>query len=276
MLVAPAGVALILLFLLPLTRVLWQSFTEPVPGIGNYVGLFTDGYTVTVLVRTLVVAGSVAFFTSVIGYPYAYMMTLQTPRMRAAMITLVLVPFWTSMMARNFAWVVLLERNGLVERVFSLLGVDGVILIRTPLGVAVAMTQVLLPFVVLPMYASMEQIDRRLLLAGESLGASRVRSFIRIYLPLSLPGVVAGAALVFVIALGFYVTPALIGAPQHALIAQLIQIRVGQLLDFGTAGALGIFLLMTTLAVLWVSKGLAGSVPSGLSAAAASGRRAER
>jgi len=159
---------------------------------------------------------------------------------------------------RKCASVVLLERNGIVQAILNAIGFENGVLIRTSLGVTLGMTQVLLPFMILPLYSAMEQIDRRLMTAAQSLGASRYRAFFRVYLPLSMPGVVAGAALVLVIALGFYVTPALLGSPQQALIAQLIRIRTGQLLDFGGAGALGVLLLVSTLLILGTSRLLVG------------------
>ncbi|MEV4075590.1 ABC transporter permease [Nonomuraea fuscirosea] len=258
-LLLPALVALGVFFVLPLLDIVMRSFTDPEPGVGNYLSLFTDGYTLRVLGRTLLVALIVTVAGVLLAYPYAYMMTLASPTTRAVMVTVVLVPFWTSMLARNFAWMVLMQDGGVVQGLLSLVGLNGVRLLGTTTGVAVSMIQVLLPFMVLPMYSVMQQIDRRLLLAGQSLGASRLSSFRKVYLPLSLPGIVSGASLVFVLALGFYVTPALLGSPQGALIAQVIAVRTRELLDFGGAGALGVFILVVTLISLGVSRRLAGS-----------------
>src|SRR5690606_34146321 len=255
----PACVALFLFFVLPLLNIVVGSFTDPEPGLGNYVALFTDGYTLAELGRTLLVALVVTLAGLLLGYPYAYMMTLAGPTTRAVMVTVVLVPFWTSMMARNFAWMVLIQDGGVLQKLFGLVGLDGVTLLGTTTGVALSMTQVLLPFMVLPLFSVMQQIDHRLLLAGQSLGASRLSAFRKVYLPLSLPGVVSGASLVFVLALGFYVTPALLGSPQHALIAQVISVRTRELLDFGGAGALGVLILIVTLIALAASRRLAGA-----------------
>lgn len=259
LLALPALLLLFLLFLLPLLRIAWQSLnehptdigtTERYFGIGNYTTLFTDGYTLRILLRTLAISAVIALVTGVFAYPYAYMMTIVSVRTRAVLMTLVLVPLWTSALARSFSWVVLLQPQGLVDRVF------GVVLKGTPVAVTLAMAQVLLPFVVLPMYAVMQGIDRSLLAAGASLGAGRWTTFRRIYFPLSLPGVTTGVSLVFILSLGFYLTPALLGSTQDAVIAQLLIIRTQQL-DFGGAGALGMFLLVLTLAVLWLSNRLA-------------------
>jgi putative spermidine/putrescine transport system permease protein len=258
-LLAPAAVALVLIFFVPLARVVVQSFhehatltgdTEVYWGFGNYATLFTDGYTVRILIRTLIIGVVISVVTALFAYPYAYMMTIVTPRMRAVLVTVVLVPLWTSALARTFAWVLLMQGNGPVDDVF------GVVLMGSPVAVTIAMGQVLLPFAVLPMYSVMQGIDRNLLSAGQSLGAGRFASFRRIYFPLSVPGLSTGMSLVFVLTLGFYLTPALLGTTQDAVIAQLIIIKTN-LLDFGGAGALGVFVLVVTLLILWLGNRLA-------------------
>ncbi|MEU7873759.1 ABC transporter permease subunit [Dactylosporangium sp. NPDC049140] len=257
-LLAPALIALALLFVLPLATLVVDSFTEPETGLGNYASLFTDGYTIRVLGRTLLIALIVSVIGLLLAYPYAYAMTLVGPTMRGVLITVVLVPFWTSMLARNFAWLVLLQDGGVVQDLLRPFGLGDVRLLGTSLAVGISMTQVLLPFLVLPMYSAMSQIDSSLVAAGQSLGAPRARAFRRIYLPLSAPGVVAGMSLVFVLSLGFYVTPALLGSNRNAMIAQVINVRAKELLDFGGAGAMGMLLLVVTLVVLGLSRRLAG------------------
>ncbi len=180
LLAAPALVLLTLLFFLPLLRIVWQSFNEHPTlvggpehflGIGNYKTLFTDGYTVRILIRTLIIGLIIAAVTGLFAYPYAYMMTIVGPRTRAILVTLVLVPLWTSNLARSFAWVVLLQAHGPVDNIFH------VVLKGTPVAVTLAMGQVLLPFMVLPMDSGRPGIDRNLLSAGESLGPTGSRHF---------------------------------------------------------------------------------------------------
>jgi ABC-type spermidine/putrescine transport system permease subunit I len=251
-LVAPFLLLLVLLFYLPIARIFWQSLNEHSDALGqtqygvnleNYRTLFTDGFTLRVVLRTLLIGLVVAGITGLLAYPYAYMMTLVQRRMRAVLVTLVLVPLWTSVLARTFAWVIILGPNGPVDDAFHVVPKGDIV------AVTISMTQVLLPFMVLPMYSTMQGIDRRLMAAGASLGANRRQTFWRVYFPLSLPGVITGFTLVFVLTLGFYLTPALLGNTQQAVIAQLIILRVN-LLDFGQAGALGIFVLAVTLLVL--------------------------
>lgn len=250
-LVLPATALLLVFFFYPIATIVWRSFTEPHPGVGNYTALLHDGVSVKVLVRTLVTALIVAASTLVIAYPYAYAMTKVGARARGLLTMIVLLPFWTSLMARNFAWYMLEQRGGPIERLLGAVGFDGVVLLGTVPGVTLAMVQVMLPFMVLPLYSGMEGIDRRLLDAAGSLGAPRWRAFARVYLPLSVPGVLSGFSLVFIMTLGFYITPALLGSPQQSLVSQVIGERVNRLLDFGGAGALGGVLLAVTLVVLF-------------------------
>ncbi|CAN5629584.1 ABC transporter permease [soil metagenome] len=249
LLAVPAGAWLLIYFVVPSLQLLWTSLTTPEPGLSNYTAI-ADGAAVAIIVRTLVMAVVVAVVCALIAYPYAYLMTIATPRWRAVLLILVLVPFWTSLLARTFAWVVLLQDGGLVERAFAALGFGTVQLLGTPVGVTLAMAQVMLPFMVLPLYNTMRSINRRLIDAALSLGAHPVQAFLRVYLPLSFPGLAAGATLVLVLSLGFYVTPALVGSPQQSMLAQYIGVQVNELVNFGGAGALALTLLIVTLVLL--------------------------
>ncbi|MFE5703383.1 ABC transporter permease [Rhodococcus koreensis] len=249
---APGLLLLLVFFFVPLGNIVWKSFTDPTFGLANYQSLITDGVSVRILLRTLLTAAAVATLTLVLGFPYAYAMTRVSKRARSVMTILVLLPFWTSLIARNFAWFILEEGNGLIDRFFQLFGLNDVVLLGTLTGVTVAMVQVMLPYMVLPLFTSMNTIDRRLLDAAASCGAPWLTAFRTVYLPLSIPGVVSGFSLVFIMSLGFYITPALLGTPQQALIPQLIEIRVQRLLDFGAGGALGVVLLAVTLLILSV------------------------
>lgn len=246
----PAIALLAVFFVYPLANIVILSFTEPELGVSNYSKLVSDGVSVTVLVRTLTTSAFVALLTLLIAYPYAYAMTRVSARTRGILTILVLLPFWTSLMARNFAWYLLEQRGGFIEQAFAFIGIEGVVLLGSLAGVTVAMVQVMLPYMVLPLYSSLSGIDRRLMDAAVSCGAPWRTAFRTIYLPLSIPGMVSGFSLVFIMSLGFYITPAILGSPQQSLISQLIATRVTQLLDFGGGGALGVVLLVLTLAVL--------------------------
>ncbi len=266
----PAAAVVLVFFFYPLAAILWRSFTEPGFGVGNYLAVLGDEVQIRVLLRTLRTALIITVAALIVAYPYAYAMTLVGRRARTVLTLLVLMPFWTSVMARNFAWYVLEQRGGVIEKVLASIGFDGVVLLGSVAGVTVAMVQVMLPFMVLPLHSSMTGIDRGLLHAAGSLGASRPVAFLRVYVPLSMPGVLAGVSVVFIMSLGFYITPALLGTPRQALAAQVIGTQVNDLLDFAGAGALGAILLVITLVVLAVLSRVAA--PLGTSAAGGADR----
>lgn len=254
LLLLPALALLTAVLLVPLGRSVLQSFGSPDWTLDHFRALFTDGVTLTVLGRTALTALAVTAIAFLLGYPYAYLMTRVGPRMRGILLVVVLVPFWTSVMARNFAWIIILQRGGPVNSFFKLFGLD-VVLYESVGGVTVAMSQVLLPFMVLPLFSALGGIDRRLLLAARGLGSHPVVAFWKVYWPLSRGGVVSGMILVFTLSLGFYVTPALVGSPKQSLVAQLLGQRTTQLLDFQGASALGLVVLVVTLMlVAWANR----------------------
>ncbi|MCZ2826698.1 MULTISPECIES: ABC transporter permease [unclassified Modestobacter] len=274
LLLVPALGLLGVVLLIPLAQSFLRSVGAPDLTDEHYRLLFTDGVTLTVLLRTAQTALLVTVIAFVLGYPYAYVMTRVGPRMRAVLLVIVLVPFWTSVMARNFAWILILQRGGPVDEFFQLFGLD-VVLYGSVSGVAIAMSQVLLPFMVLPLFSALSGIDRRLLLAARGLGSSPLVAFWKIYWPLSRAGVTAGLILVFTLSLGFYVTPALLGTPQESLIAQLLAQRTTQLLDFAGAGALGMLVLVITLVLVAWANRIGGTV-SAIGVVATTGTKEQR
>lgn len=251
-LLAPSLVVLALIFGVPLVVMAWRAVGEPHLTLDNLSWYLSDEVQRRVLVRTFMTALKVTVVCIVLGYPYAYAMVAAGPRARGALMLLVLIPFWTSLMVRTFAWRILLQDNGPITNVLSALGLD-VQLSGNNTGVIIGMSQILLPFFVMPLYAVMIGIDRRLVSASSSLGARPFITFIRVWLPLTLPGIGAGALIVFISSLGFYVTPALLGSPSDSLISQQIYTQVNSLLNWGHAGAMGIVLLVATLLALTVS-----------------------
>jgi ABC-type spermidine/putrescine transport system permease subunit I len=259
LLLAPALALLTAILLVPLGQSFFRSVGAPAWTTRHYSTLFTDGVTMTVLVRTAETAAMVTVIAFLLGYPYAYVMTRVGPRLRGLLLVIVLVPFWTSVMARNFAWILILQRGGPVNSFSKLFGLD-LVLTGSVGGVTIAMSQVLLPFMVLPLFSALSGIDRRLLLAARGLGSSPLAAFWKIYWPLSRGGVMSGLILVFTLSLGFYVTPALLGSPQQSLVAQLLGQRTTQLLDFAGAGALGMLVLVVTLVLVTWANRLGGTI----------------
>lgn len=251
----PLVLFLILVFLIPLVAMLWRSFVDPEPGFGNYIAIFSESLYTRVLLNTFLIAFLVTAVTLVLAYPYAYLMTLAKPFWRKVMLVLVLIPFWTSVLVRSFALVILLRDTGVLNTLAIDAGLieDPVTMLRTAGGVVFGMVQVSLPFAVLPMYAAMSGIDRKLGLAAQNLGARPAGAFWRIFVPLSMPGVAAGLLLTFIQALGYYITPALLGGPENMMIGELIVQQVSAVLRYGFAAALATLLLATTLLLLGVA-----------------------
>lgn len=244
-LVAPALILLLTIFAYPVGTLLLRSISDPTWGLQNFKVIAQQPVYRSALSNTVVISGSVTLICLVCGYPLAYSIAQAGSRLRRLLIFAVLIPFWSSILVRTFAWMVLLQRRGLINNTLVGLGITEtpITMVHNRIGVLVGMVHILLPFMVLPLYAVMVRIDRTYSQAAASLGASPVRNFYRIYLPLSRPGVVNGVVLVFVMGLGYFITPALLGGAGDAMIAQLIEQQVADFGEWGVAGALSVILM---------------------------------
>ncbi len=198
--VAPAVILMAVFYIYPLLQVLSTSVTEPAPGLANYATLITSASIHHILITTARICVLTTFFALLLGYVVAYAITTGSERVRRYTLILVILPMWVSALVRAFAWVALLRREGIVN---SLLETTGLITAPLPLvwnefGVLVGMVHYMLPYAVLPLYANMRDIDQRCLQASRGLGASRLQTFVHVFLPLSMPGLAAAGALVFV------------------------------------------------------------------------------
>lgn len=202
-----------------------------------------------ILLRTFWIAALVTFACACIGYPYAIIAASLTGWKRDLMLAAVLLPLWTSLLVRTAAWFILLQEKGLINDLLLTLGIvnSPLALIFNRTGVIIAMTHVLLPFMVLPIYSVLITIPKNLMPAAASLGAHPLRAFLRVLLPLSLRGVASGGLLVFISAIGYYITPALIGGPGDQMISSIIAFYATGSANWGMAGALGVVLLVATL-----------------------------
>ncbi|MCW2583182.1 MAG: transporter permease [Klenkia sp.] len=259
--VVPLLTLLAVLFLAPLATVVIRSFTYPLDapgGLGNYTRVLTDPIALQYAGNTFRTALVVAVLTVVIGYFYAYAMYKATPGWRIFLLFAALLPFWTSLLVRSFAWSVILRDTGIVNDLLVGTGIaDAPIpLLRTSFAVTVGMTQILLPFVILPCFAAMGRVDKNLLSASRSLGAGPIGTFWRIFVPLTAPGTAAGAVLTFILAVGYYITPVLLGGPSDQPIAVLIENAVQQRGDWATAGALATLVLIIVIGLLAAGWGL--------------------
>lgn len=222
-------------------------------GLAGYVEILSSPVHLQVLGNSFKTALLTTLSTVLLGYPLAYAIARVNGALRILLLGLVLMPFWSSLLARTFSWLALLQDTGLINTVLNNMGLidQPLPLVRTELGVTIAMVHIMLPYFVLPLFATMVKIDRTLLRAAESLGANAFQRFYRVFLPLSMPGVGAGASLVFILSLGFYITPAVLGDPNQAMIGEVIATEL-QTIGFSRAGALGIVLLVATLVLLAV------------------------
>ncbi len=210
-------------------------------GVPHDQAVFVDLYG-----RTLLISFSVTILCLLIGYPVAAMMASASPSMANLLLMLVLVPFWTSLLVRSTAWVILLQNEGVVNKVLIALGLisEPLSLVFNRTGVLIAMVHVLLPYMILPLYSVMKSISPVHLRAAASLGATPLTAFRTVYLPLTAPGVAAGATLVFVLSIGFYVTPALVGGPADQMIGYFIAYFTNSAVNWGLAASLGTLLLL--------------------------------
>ncbi len=216
-----------------------------------------------ILLRTFWIAALVTFACACIGFPYAIIAASLTGWKRDLMLGAVLLPLWTSLLVRTAAWFILLQEKGLINDALQMLGIidSPLPLIFNRTGVIIAMTHVLLPFMVLPIYSVLITIPKNLMPAAASLGANPLRAFLRVLLPLSLRGVASGALLVFISAIGYYITPALIGGPGDQMISSIIAFYAIGSANWGMAGALGIVLLVATLVLYSVYARLSAEEP---------------
>ena len=215
----------------------------------------------SVLGRTLLVAGMVTAFTVILGYPVAYVLTIAPKTIAAVMMLMVLLPLWTSLLVRTTAWVVLLQSDGVINSILMSLHLtaEKLQLIFTRVGTVTAMTHIQLPFTILPIYSVMRAIQPTQLRAARSLGAGPTSAFWRIYAPQTVPGVVAGCLMTFILSLGYYITPALVGGPQDQMVSNFISVYINRDLNWGLAAALGVVLLVVTLAIYGLFLRIAGA-----------------
>jgi putative spermidine/putrescine transport system permease protein len=252
----PVLIFLGLVFLYPVAQLLWLSVVDRAGDLTatHYLRLFASPVYVKVLRNTFEVAGWTTVLCIVGGYPVAYLLATTSESRRNNLILWVLLPFWTSFLVRTFAWIVLLGRNGAVNDMLQALGVTDapLELIYNMTGVMVGMTHALMPLGILTMLSVMQSIDADLPKAASTLGARGGQAFWRIYFPLSLPGVAAAGLLVFITALGFFITPALLGSPRETMITQVIIQQVQELLNWPFAGAISMLLLVSAIAVFYL------------------------
>jgi putative spermidine/putrescine transport system permease protein len=252
--VTPALALVVLVFVLPVLALLLRSVLEPQPGLQNYAAFFASTTYLKVLGNTFLVAGTVTAVTVLLGFPIAWFLAIAPSFWSRLLFAVVILSMWTNLLARTYAWMVLLQRTGVINRTLMNLGLisEPLPLINNLVGVTVGMTYIMLPFMILPLHATIRAIDPSVFQAAALCGASRWQAFTRVMLPLTASGIVAGSLMVFVMSLGYFITPALLGGTSNMMLAELIAQLVQSLLDWGLAGAAALILLTITLTIYLV------------------------
>lgn len=260
LLVVPLVAFLLVFFVYPVGAMLLRSLEPGTWSVAPYVALFETDVFWRVMQITLEIGLVVTLCCLVLAYPLAFWLARLPPASANFFLILVLIPFWTSILVRSYAWMALLERHGIVNNLLVWLSVlpRPVKLLNTRFSVCLAMVHVLLPFMVLPIYASLRALDWRLVRAAASLGATPWGAVRQVVLPLSRPGVGAGVTLVFTLSIGFYITPVLVGASSDVMVSMLINDQVG-LLAWPTASAMAAVLLVLVLLVTGLLARLTGA-----------------
>jgi putative spermidine/putrescine transport system permease protein len=252
----PAVLTILIVVFLPIFWLSSLSFYDASGALSmeNYVRIFES----TLYRRTFVVTSQISITVTLIcvllGYPLCYWLTKLPDRTAAILMVFVLVPFWTSVLVRTYAWLVLLQRKGIINSSLMSLGVieEPLQLAHNLTGSIIGMVHIMLPFLILPLYATMRGIDTDLVRAALGLGSSPRKAFWHVFFPMSLPGLFAGIVLVFILSLGFYVTPALLGGGRVQMLAQRIESTITIYSNWGAASALGVVLLLLAVAMIWL------------------------
>ncbi|MBG0745569.1 MAG: ABC transporter permease [Planktothrix agardhii KL2] len=254
-LLLPATIWLLIFFIIPLIIVLVYSFLERGTYGGvtweftlkNYQRLVNDLY-LNIFWRSLGLASLTTLICLIIGYPLAFFIATSSTRWRNLLLFLVIIPFWTNFLVRTYAWIIILRSEGMINTILQSLSLiqEPLNLLFTPFAVIVGLIYGYLPFMILPLYATIERLNFSLVEAAQDLGANQIRTFFRIILPLTLPGIIAGSILVFIPALGAFITPDILGGAKTVMVGNLIQNQFLQARDwpFGSALSMGLMVLV--------------------------------
>jgi putative spermidine/putrescine transport system permease protein len=253
-LASPALLVIVALVLLPVGWLMWQSVYHDGFTIENYRRIFSEDIYWRSFLLTFRISLFVTLLALLLGYPVAYAAASAPKGWSILILSLVILPFWTSVLVRAYAWLALLQRTGVVNQLLQYFGLaeEPLALVHNTTGTVIATVHILLPFMVLPLYATMQKIPNDLIQAGASLGGSPSHTFWRIFLPLSLPGVLAGTTLVFVLCLGFYITPELLGGGRTIMVSMLVSRNVELYDQWGAASAVAVVLLAGVFAIFLV------------------------
>lgn len=245
----PAILLLLAFFIIPVAALLMRSVTEPELGLQNYAALLGSATYAKVFFNTFFVAGLVTIVTMLIAFPVSWALAIMPPRWGAVIFAVILLSMWTNLLARTYAWMVLLQQTGLINRTLMALGLidQPLQLTNNLVGVTIGMVYIMLPFMILPLYGVIKKIDPAILQAAALCGATKAQALRRVLLPLATPGLASGGLMVFVMSLGYFVTPSLLGGTANMMLPELIVQQVQSLVNWGMGGAAAFILLVVTL-----------------------------
>jgi putative spermidine/putrescine transport system permease protein len=254
----PAIALLTIFFVVPVFLLLLRSILEPEFGLQNYVELLNSTSYRTIFYNTFLVSTVVTAVTLLLGFPLAWLMVVVPRRWAMAIFAVILLSMWTNLLARTFAWLVLLQSTGVLNRALLSTGfIDRPLsLVNNLTGVTIGMTYIMLPFIILPLHATISALDASVLRAASLCGANRWQVFWYIFLPGCAPGIAAGCLMVFVMSLGYFITPALLGGSSNIMLAEYIAQLIQSLLNWGLGGAAALILLIVTLILYALQLGL--------------------
>ena len=254
---SPAILLVLVILVIPVGWLFFVSFigADGQFSMENYERMITRKSYFRIFITTFKISLFATALCILIGYPLAYFMSQLPNRIANLCMITVLLPFWTSLLVRTYAWLVLLQKRGLVNDWAISLGLwdEPIKMVHNMTGTLIGMVHIMLPFLILPVYSAMKQINRDLLKAASNLGASPRRAFWTVFFPLSTPGLFAGALMVFVLCLGFFVTPAVLGGGKVIMVSMKIVSNIELFVNWGAASALGVVLLTLTVLVLWIA-----------------------
>jgi len=256
-LATPALLMIVAIILIPVGWLFYLSFvgSEGQLSLENYQRMIQYKSYFRVFMTTFQVSILTTLLCILIGYPLSYFLAMLPQRLAGFFMLAVLLPFWTSLLVRTYAWLVLLQKNGILNDLAISVGLwdTPLKLVHNMTGTLIGMAHIMLPFLILPLYGSMRKIERDMMHAAANLGASPIQSFWKIFFPLSLSGMVAGSLIVFVLCLGFYVTPAVLGGGRVVMVATQITAILENQFNWGAASALGVVLLVATIIILYLA-----------------------
>lgn len=248
------------LIVIPIGWLFYMSFIgrDGTLSMENYARMLKSKAYVRIFLTTFKISFLTTLICAVLGYPLAYFMSQLSNRWANICMIGVLIPFWTSLLVRTYAWLVLLQKKGVVNSFAIDIGLisEPIKFVHNTSGTLIGMVHIMLPFLILPLYANMKAIDKDCLKAASSLGATPTRAFWTVFFPLSIPGLLAGLLIVFVLCLGFYVTPAVLGGGKVIMAAMKISSNIELYFSWGAASALGVVLLTVTMAILFAASKL--------------------